>query len=185
MCITEDSRGHLYNTEHSAKNRVSHRTQNLDSRAVYHSSSYSTCLSSECYEAIYFNHSRVLSVESATWSLTCLEFNNRISLVSLNDIKIRPLFLHARVIPVVHVLAVHYHPPVPASTNSQLTYQVVTTLCLPNWKNYDRIWSSVNLPTWCRSFFVRFRHSVLIMTDVTSHFSVNCWWQGRWSVTEG
>lgn len=141
--------------------------------------------SSDCYEALYFNHSHVLSVESATWSLTCLKFNNHISLLSLNNIKIRPLCLHARVIPVVHVLAVHYHPSVPASANSQLTYQVVTTLCLRNWKNCDRIWSSVNLSAWCRSSFVRPRHSVVIMTDVTSHYSVNCRWRGRWRLPEG
>ena len=164
---------------------MSHRTQNLESRAVYHSSSDFTCLSSDCYEAIYFNHSHVLSVECAAWILTCLKFNNHISLVSLNDIKISPLCLHARVIPVVHVLAVHYHPSVPASTNFHLTYQVVTTLCLHNWKNYDRIWSSVNLSTWCRSSFGHPRHGVVIMNDVTSHYSIKCQLQGRWRLTEG
>jgi hypothetical protein len=74
----------------------------------------------------------------------------------------------------MHVLAVHYHLSIPASTNSQLTYQVVTTFCLPNLKNYDRIWSSVNLSTWCRSSFGHLRHDVVIVTDVTSHYSINC-----------
>jgi hypothetical protein len=46
------------------------------------------------------------------WRLTYLKFNNHISLLSLNDIKIRLLCLHARVIPLVHVLAVHYRPSI-------------------------------------------------------------------------
>jgi hypothetical protein len=151
---------------------------------VYQSDSYFTCLSAACYGAIYFNHSHVLSVEFAAWRGTCLKFNSHISLVSLNDIKIRHLCLHARVILVVHVLAMHYHPSVPASPNSQLTYHVFTTFCLPNWKNYDRIWSSVNLSTCYRSSFGHPRHDVVNMTDVTSHRSINCRWQEKWRVRE-